>query len=63
MFHFRRTNNRIDHIDERALKIIYQDYSSFKELLRKDKTKINNPSSNTALIFYVSLVANLAFET
>ena len=42
MFHSRRINNRIDHIHERALKIIYQDYnSSFKELLRKDKTKIN----------------------
>ena len=42
MFHSRRLNNRIDHIHGRALKIIYQDYnSSFKELLRKDKTKIN----------------------
>ena len=42
MFHSRHLNNRIDHIHERALKIIYQDYnSSFKELLRKDKTKIN----------------------
>ena len=37
MFHSRRLNNRIDHIHERALRIIYQDYnSSFKELLRKD---------------------------
>ena len=42
MFHGRFLNNRIDHIHERTLKIIYQDYnSSFKELLRKDKTKIN----------------------
>ena len=42
MFHCRRINNRIDHIDERALKVIFQDYnSSFKELLRKYKTKIN----------------------
>ena len=42
MFHSRRLNNRIDLIHERVLKIIYQDYnSSFKELLRKDKTKIN----------------------
>ena len=41
MFHSRRLNNRIDHIHERALKIIYQDHnSSFKELLRKDKTII-----------------------
>ena len=42
MFHSRRINNRIDHIHERALKSIYQNYnSSFKKLLRKDKTKIN----------------------
>ena len=32
MFHSRPLNNRIDHIRERALRIIYQDYnSSFKE--------------------------------
>ena len=42
MFHSRPINNYIDHIHERALKIIYQDYnSSFKELLKKDKTKLN----------------------
>ena len=28
MFHSRRLNNRIDHIHERAIKIIYQDYNS-----------------------------------
>ena len=34
MFHSRRINNRIDHVHERALKVIYQDYNfSFKELL------------------------------
>ena len=39
MFDSRRLNNRIDHIHERALKIIYQGYnSSFKELLRKDSS-------------------------
>ena len=42
MFHSRRINNCIDHIHERALKSIYQDYNcSFKELLRKGKTQIN----------------------
>ena len=42
MFHSRGLNNRIAHIHETALKIIYQYYnSSFKELLGKDKTKIN----------------------
>ena len=39
MFHSRRLNNRIDHIHERALRIIYQAYkSSFKELPRKDSS-------------------------
>ena len=42
MFHSRPIHNCIDHIHERALKIIYQDYSSFEELLRKDKKKIIN---------------------
>ena len=42
MFHSRHLNNRIDHIHEYALKFIFQDCnSSFKKLLRKDKTKIN----------------------
>ena len=41
MFHSRRLNNRIDPIHQRALRIVYQDYSSFKKILRKDKTKIN----------------------
>ena len=39
MFHSRRLNNRVNHIHERALRIVYQDYnSSFKELLRKDSS-------------------------
>ena len=59
MFHSRRLNNRIDHIHERALKIIYQDYnSSFKELLRKDKTKINK----SVLIECQKHKVNLHFE-
>ena len=37
MFYSRHLNNCINHIHERVLRIIYQDYnSSFKELLRKD---------------------------
>ena len=36
IFNSRRLDNRIDHIHEKALRVIYQDYnSSFKELLRK----------------------------
>ena len=36
MFHSRSLNNRINHIHERALRIVYKDYySSFEELLEK----------------------------
>ena len=39
MFHSRSLNNRINHIHERALRIVYKDYySSFEELLEKDKS-------------------------
>ena len=39
MFHSRRLNNRINHIHERTLRIIYQDYNSpFKELPRRDSS-------------------------
>ena len=39
MFHSRRLNNRIDHIHERALRTIYQDYnSSSEDLLKKDSS-------------------------
>ena len=39
IFHSWRLNNRINHIYERALRIIYQDYNfSFTELLRKDSS-------------------------
>ena len=39
MFHSRRLNNCINHVHQRALRIIYQDYNfSLKELLRKDSS-------------------------
>ena len=39
MFYSRRLNTLINHVHERALRIIYQDYnSSFKELFRKDSS-------------------------
>ena len=39
MFHSRNLNNRINHIHERALRLIYKDYtSSFDELLFKDNS-------------------------
>ena len=37
MFHNRKLNRKINHIHERALRLVYEDYtSSFKDLLQKD---------------------------
>ena len=39
MFHSRKLNNRINHIHERALRLVYKDYtSSFDELLLRDNS-------------------------
>ena len=39
MFHSRKLNSRVNKLDERALRIVYQDYaSSFTELLEKDNS-------------------------
>ena len=39
MFHSRKLNNRINHVHERALRLVYKDYtSSFDELLLKDNS-------------------------
>ena len=39
MFHGRKANNRINHIHERAVRLIYSDdVSTFEELLQKDKS-------------------------
>ena len=39
MFHSRKLNQRINHIHERALRIVYKDFnSSFQELLIKDNS-------------------------
>ena len=44
MFHSRKLNSRINKLDERVLRMVYQDYtSSFTELLEKDNsTTIHN---------------------
>ena len=37
MFYSRQTNNKINHLHERALRLVYNDYySTFEELLEKD---------------------------
>ena len=39
MFHSRTLNNRINHLQERALRLVYKDSNAtFQELLDKDKT-------------------------
>ena len=39
MFHSRKLNERINHIDERALRIVYKDFNlSFQELLIEDNS-------------------------
>ena len=39
MFHGREINRKINHVHERSLLIVYRDYnSSFKDLLKKDKS-------------------------
>ena len=39
MFCSRRMNQKINHIHERAFRVVYKDYtSSFEELLKRDKS-------------------------
>ena len=39
MFHSRGVNNKINHLHERSLRIVYKDnISSFKDLLKKDRS-------------------------
>ena len=39
MFHSRTVNNKINHIHERTLRLVYSDHvSSFDELLKKDRS-------------------------
>ena len=41
MFYSRKANSKINHINERSLRIVYKDnISSFEELLKKDKLAI-----------------------
>ena len=44
MFHSRRVNNKINHLHERSLRIVYKDnYSSYADLLAKDKKETFSP--------------------
>ena len=63
MFHNRRLNNGINHIHERALRIIYQDdNSSLEGLLRKDSSLTIHQRNLKLLVpemFHVKIVCAL----
>ena len=41
MFHRRKVNSKINHLQERSLRIVYNDYiTSFQDLLKKDNSKV-----------------------
>ena len=52
MFHSRKGNTKINHLQERSLKIVYNDYiTSFEDLLKKDKSsKIHHKNMESLAI-------------
>ena len=59
MFHSRKLNNRINNIHERALCIVYDDYStSFNDLLIKDNSVIIHIRNIQRLAIELYKVAN-----
>ena len=65
MFHSRKLNNRINHIHERALRLVYKDYtSSFEELLLKDNSlRIHYRNLQKLAIEILKVKLGLALET
>ena len=49
MFHSRTLNNRINKIHEKALRLVYKNetFSSFDDLLKRDKSVSNSPKEST----------------
>ena len=64
IFHSRKLNNRINNIQERSLRIIYEDYTStFEELLEKDKSvTIHIRNVQILAIEHYKVVNNIAPE-
>ena len=59
VFHGRKANAKINHIHERALRIVYKDNnSSFEELLRKDKSFCIHHRNIQSLTFELFKVKN-----
>ena len=50
MFHSRKVNRKINHLQERSLRIVYNDYiTSFENLLKKDDFKIHHKNVSQSL--------------
>ena len=50
MFHSRSINNKINHLHERSLRIVYKDnISSFEDLLKKDRSFTIHQSNTQSL--------------
>ena len=52
MFHSRKVNSKINHLQERSLRIVYNDYiTSFEDLLKKDNSfKIHHENIQSLVI-------------
>ena len=63
MFHSRKLNNRINRKHERAMRLVYKDYtSSFDELLLKDNLKIHHRNLQKLAIEMFKVKLGLAPE-
>ena len=64
MFHSRKLNNRINHIHERALRLVYKDYTrTFDELLLKDNSfRIHHRNLQKLAIELLKVKLGLASE-
>ena len=62
MFHSRKSNNKINNLHERALRIVYDDYiSSFNELLDKDGSfSVHHNNIQTLAIEIYKVMHNLS---
>ena len=62
MFHSRKSNNKINRIHERALRIVYDDYtSSFEELLNKEESfSVHHSNIQTLAIELYKVTHNLS---
>ena len=51
MFHSRKVNSKINHLQERSLRIVYNDYiTSFEDLLKKNNFKIHHKNIQSLAI-------------